>query len=485
MKIETEERIPYAKKNARELTRTHYYLGTNRQNYLTQYKHDYPPYPLDSLSPLGDSVSLRKSSFKLGDYICPYTTTTGEQSKSILYGSPAKLDLNVKNDLRRSHFHLGSNKPDLISEYREEYYKKPFEKNNEMKNDLRRTNYVFGSDFNDYLTEHNDRYTVPKLPIVSENTINTAMLQKKNYNFGNDKSPWISTQNHDYVPKPLSEPFKVNNLKLSNFKFGDSGQTGSTIYRETYVPKPIHPNILSKDLKNDLRKHHFGIGSGPSDMNTIYSLDYTKPEMEKNIEVDSKELRKSNWNIGEKYPTYDNYETTYKVVHTPKYRIINKIDPLKNSQSSINLKGPGMYETEFKANYIPLEGDPYDKNLLNNMIKDIRGVHWSLGNQNNDYSTTAGDAWKYDPNLAPFARGKLNQSMKNDLRKSHYQLGYINQPNKSTYESNYIPRELNARSFKDPGLRKSQVNLGNGPFKGDSTYREDYVPKELPDIYDC
>ena len=64
MKIKNEERIPCAKKNARELTKTHYSLGTNRQNYLTQYKHDYPPYPFDSLSPLGDSVALRKSSFK-------------------------------------------------------------------------------------------------------------------------------------------------------------------------------------------------------------------------------------------------------------------------------------------------------------------------------------------------------------------------------------------------------------------------------------
>ena len=118
-------------------------------------------------------------------------------------------------------------------------------------------------------------------------------------------------------------------------------------------------------------------------------------------------------------------------------------------------------------------------------MNDNRGVHWGLGDQRGDYTTTSGDAYRYDPNLAPGARGRLNQSQKNDLRNSHYQLGYSDQPNKSTYEVNYIPRELEPKTGKDPGLRKSQVNLGGGPFKGDSTYHEDYVPKELPDIFDC
>ena len=73
------------------------------------------------------------------------------------------------------------------------------------------------------------------------------------------------------------------------------------------------------------------------------------------------------WKI---YPTYDNYETIYKVVHSLKYIIINKIHPLNNTHSSINFKGPWMYET----NYIPLERDPYDKNLLNNIWLKILEV---------------------------------------------------------------------------------------------------------------
>ena len=484
MKIETADRRPCAKKNALELRRTHYSLGTGPGTYLSQYRHDYPGYPFDNLSPLGDSVTARKSTFKFGDYICPYTTTTGDQIKGAGTGTPSKLDASVKNDLRKSHFNLGSNNPDLISEYREEYYKKPFDPSSPLKSDLRTSSYVFGSDFPDYLTEHKDRYTAPKLPIINPYKVNTAMLQKNNYNFGNDKSPWISTQNHDYTPKPLSEPYKDKNNKLDSLKFGDDGPTGNTIYRTTYVPKPINPPKLSMETLKDLRSSHFGLGSGDNDMNTVYSLDYTKPELEKNEEMDPLRLRKSHWNIGEKYPTYDNYDTTYRVVHTPKKRIINEINPIKN-KSSILKSGPGLWESEFKGNYTPIEGDPFDKNLLNKIMNDNRGVHWGLGDQKGDYSTTSGDAYRYDPNLAPGARGRLNQSMKNDLRNCHYKLGYSDEPNKSTYEVNYIPRELEAKLGRDPGLRKSQVNIGGGPFTGDSTYHEDYVPKELPDIFDC
>ena len=51
-----------------------------------------------------DSVTLRKTNFKLGDYQNPYSTTSLEQSKALLaQGSqPAQLDEDVKNDLRKS-----------------------------------------------------------------------------------------------------------------------------------------------------------------------------------------------------------------------------------------------------------------------------------------------------------------------------------------------------------------------------------------------
>ena len=73
-----------------------------------------------------DSVTLRRTHFKLGDYQNPYSTTSLEQSKALLaQGSqPAQLDEEVKNDLRKSHFVLGNNQPVFKTISQEEFYDK-------------------------------------------------------------------------------------------------------------------------------------------------------------------------------------------------------------------------------------------------------------------------------------------------------------------------------------------------------------------------
>ena len=87
---------------------------------------------------------------------------------------------------------MGSNDPNLRTEYQDEYIKKPTMERPKMMNDLRSTNYVLGSDNPDYLTEHQDRFKKPPLQKNDAN-ISTAELQKSHYHFGSDRAPWIST----------------------------------------------------------------------------------------------------------------------------------------------------------------------------------------------------------------------------------------------------------------------------------------------------
>ena len=51
---------------------------------ISQYRHDYPPHPLNrQVGPNMDSVTLRQTHFKLGDYTNPYRTSSMEQSRDI------------------------------------------------------------------------------------------------------------------------------------------------------------------------------------------------------------------------------------------------------------------------------------------------------------------------------------------------------------------------------------------------------------------
>lgn len=259
---------PQPKKNRKnvglELRRTHYNLGNDEWNYLSQYRHDYPPYPFEGqYGPNMDSVTLRKTNLKLGDYINPYTTTAGEQSRCLLEqgAQPATLDENVKKDLRRSHFVLGNAPPDSQTIYKEEYYDKSAQnkpdgnvdfKNIERK--LRATSYVLGNDVPDYISEHADRYKKPPINgAIGNQTISTGQLQQSHYVFGNDKEPWITTQQANYVPKPMDMERYSKDLTRTNFKLGDDAPTLTSVHQDTYIKHPITVNNINKELAADLR----------------------------------------------------------------------------------------------------------------------------------------------------------------------------------------------------------------------------------------
>ena len=154
-----------------ELRKTHYILGKHNWEPLSQYRHDYPPKRADSFGPNMDSVTLRKTHFKLGDYEIPYQTSQMAQSKGMENAGPCNpaLDQKAKNELRKSHFIFGNFDPNYNTTFRSEYYDKskynPRDnidfKNVERK--LRSQNYELGSDKPDYVSETAAKFTKPVL----------------------------------------------------------------------------------------------------------------------------------------------------------------------------------------------------------------------------------------------------------------------------------------------------------------------------------
>jgi hypothetical protein len=260
-----------------ELRKTHFSLGNDSnllyikldRNYSSQYRQDYPEHKLNGLDgPQMDSVLLRKTHFKLGDYNSTYNTTTMDHNKNIEKGNVqavANLDINVKNDLRKSHFILGNFEPSYNTIFRQEYYNKSDLKDNSAVNSktiekqLRSHNYVLGSDKPDYKSETQAKYTVPiGGQMRNEHKISTHELQKSHYVFGNNYDPWATTSQASYCPKEMQMKKFTKDLTRTNFVFGEDRPDFKSVNQETFVPHKSTRRNEIKELSQDLRsKRHF------------------------------------------------------------------------------------------------------------------------------------------------------------------------------------------------------------------------------------
>lgn len=78
------------------------------------------------------------------------------------------------------------------------------------------------------------------------------------------------------------------------------------------------------------------------------------------------------------------------------------------------------------------------------------------------------------------ARGNLEKELKDDLRSTHYKLGYMQDANQTTHQSAYIPYQVVKPTFNDPNLRKSHfdLNMNSKTMLNEKTiYMTDYTEK--------
>ena len=119
---------------------------------------------------------------------------------------------------------------------------------------------------------------------------------------------------------------------------------------------------------------------------------------------------------------------------------------------------------------------------MKNVINDIRGHHWGLGDIRNDFRTTTGATYQYDPRTAGTAKGSLDQSVVNDLRATHYKLGYYADNPQTTHQTTFVPVNVEAKKPRDTSsLRKSNIEMSNvkrNVFDSKSIYMVDFVKKE-------
>lgn len=118
---------------------------------------------------------------------------------------------------------------------------------------------------------------------------------------------------------------------------------------------------------------------------------------------------------------------------------------------------------------------------MKGVINDIRGHHFNLGEKMNDYGTTFEASFKYDQNTANKAKVVLDSSVKNDLKTTHYKLGYFPSEDTTTHLSSYVPVALQTKHVHDPKLRQSSFKINPGHknnFDSKTIYMTDYNKKE-------
>ena len=120
---------------------------------------------------------------------------------------------------------------------------------------------------------------------------------------------------------------------------------------------------------------------------------------------------------------------------------------------------------------------------MKNLVNDIKGHHFHLGECKNDFNTTTGTTFLYDGSKALGARGSLHKGLKDDLRATHYKLGYLPEQNQTTHQSSFVPVDIGQKAIHDPNLRINHFDFNsmNKKFDEKTIYMCDYTKKAVED----
>jgi hypothetical protein len=267
-----EIKIKDRKENGIELRKTHFMLGTDGKYFLipgksydSQYRRDYLPHSIMTDQANMDSVTLRKTHFKLGDYKTPYNTSLMDQNRNIENGRARSVlasDPNLKKDRTQSHFIFGNSDSSYTTVFRTEYYNKGLNvKDNQINSktiekSLRSHNYVLGNDVPDYKSETQAKYVLPPgYTAQNEKKISTAELQRSHYIFGTNDNMWATTSNSSYCPKFINNQRTVKDLTKHNLVLGEHKNDFKSVHHETYIPHQLTKTDESKGLSQDLRSN--------------------------------------------------------------------------------------------------------------------------------------------------------------------------------------------------------------------------------------
>jgi len=457
----------------------------------------------------------------LGNTPVNYQTSAQAQSESIpkdgKYHSNRLTD-EVKQRLRRSQFTLGTSKNDFSTDYNLEYYDKSslnrsgsYNESKAIKEKLRGSDYALGHDKLNYKSENADQFTKPILNYEEikktkmQTDQNTKNLRSQHFDFGQEKVPWNSVNREVFTPKKTDNNrynSQLNELiRKGNFQKPEETRDFTSETMLSYSKKPLVNNSLSQEFKENLRRNHFDIGDNnyKGNVNTVNREDFKDPRLNKDYsygrqQLDPYRFRRSQWSLapqnGENY-----FNTTYSRAMTPKKLSPEDTSNNANLRTSIQIGGDKMDKEDYQSVYDSnfgnknlMDGNYYinnsDKKMFDNIKRFNKNSHFELLQGKGDYNTTMNDDYRYNPNDAKSAYSPLNVEARNNLRRTHYQLGVNNEMEKVTSNRrDYIPYPPLKMERITSGKRNYE-SMGKDPngnvFDANTIYQTDYTKKPMP-----
>ena len=180
---------------------------------------------------------------------------------------------------------------------------------------------------------------------------------------------------------------------------------------------------------------------------------------------------------------------------TPKKLKPEDISNNANLRTSIQIGDNKMNKEDYKSVYVSnyenknlMNGNYYinnsDKKIFDNIKTFNRKSHIEFLQGQGDYNTTMNEDYKYNPSQAKGAYNPLNVEARNNLRKTHYQLGVNNEMEKETSNRRdyiaYEPLKMERITSGKRNIESMGKNLEGNSFDANTIYQSDYTKKPLP-----
>ena len=322
-------------------------------------------------------------------------------------------------------------------------------KANDISKKLRENHFQYGDEKTDYISETALKFRKPAIELKIDNykNKNDNNLQK-DYKFCvDDSKDWESTSNRIFTPKEIDDTKnEKKSIDRDNFKLGDEPIIYKSVNQITYLKYPIQLQPIDKSFIENMKKHHYQFCKKyePDQFLTENKIAYKPINLKDNNlkpKLDSNILKQSH--IFEKKNTLssDDYISTYKLLHTPKTIDKSRVPKINKSAIKISGSDPDSFISNYMFNYKPKIIDTSDAIIKRNKIrKYILGSSFKFDDgEKNEYVTTSFDEYKYEPQSARNAKVVLSSDALDDIKKSHFKLGYGNYILSSSQNEDYKP----------------------------------------------